>query len=98
MQICKEEKSMPFIQLAGDQPVYVLINVVKNENQKKISKILLVVGGFLTHRAFMAAMYIRFKGSSLEDFAASAGIAEVGSIEQALKGKPCVQWIEKRMD
>jgi len=97
MQICKEEKPMPFIQLAGDQPVYVLINVVKNENQKKISKILLVVGGFLTHRAFMAAMYIRFKGSSLEDFAASAGIAEV-SIEQALKGKPCVQWIEKRMD
>ena len=41
MQRCKqaaEEKSMSFIQLIGDQPVYALVVEVKNEN-KEISKI-----------------------------------------------------------
>ena len=90
MQKCKqaaEEKSMPFIQLIGDQPVYALIVDVKNENQGHFNNILPVFGGCHTQDAFMATMYRRFKGSGLEDLAVAAGIVEAGSSDQALKGK-----------
>ena len=89
MQRCKqaaEEKSMPFIQLIGDQPVYTLIVEVKNENQGDFQNILPVLGGFHTQATFIA-MYRRFKGSGLEDLAVAAGIVEAGSADQALKGK-----------
>ena len=89
-QRCKqaaEEKSMPFIQLIGDQPVYALIVEVKNENQGHFENILPVLGGSHTQGAFMATIYGRFKGSGLEDLAVAAGIVEAGSTDQALKGK-----------
>ena len=82
-----EEKSMPFIQLIGDQPVYALIVEVKNENQGDFENILPVLGDFHTEGAFMATMYRRFKGSGLEDLAVAAGIVEAGLTDPALKGK-----------
>ena len=90
MQRCKqaaEEKSMPFLQLVGDQPVYALILEVKNENPKDFKNILPILGGFHTQGAFMATIYRRVKGSGLEDLAVAAGIVEAGSVDQALKGK-----------
>ena len=59
MQRCKQaakEKSMPFIQLIGDQPVHALIAEVKNENQGDFENILPVLGGCHTQGAFMATM------------------------------------------
>ena len=86
-QQAAEHKSMPFIQLVGDQPVYALINEVKNENPDKFKVVLPVLGGFHIQCAFMATIHRRFKGSGLEDLAVAAGIVEAGSVEQAMKGK-----------
>ena len=90
MQRCKqaaEERSMQFIQVIGDQPVYALIAEVKNENQGDFENILPVLVGFHTQGAFMNTVYRRFKGSGLEDLAVAAGIVEAGFADQALKGK-----------
>ena len=48
---------MPFIQLIGDQPVYLVIVEVENENQGDFKNILPVLGGFHTQGSFMATIY-----------------------------------------
>ena len=80
-------KSMPFIQLVGDQPVYALIMEVKNENPEKFEKVLPVLGGFHIQTAFLSTIAKRFCGSGLEEWVVAAGIVEAGSVEQATKGK-----------
>ena len=57
---------------------------VKHANPLLFEKIFPVLGG--VHTA-CTTIYIRFKGSGLEDIAISAGIVEAGSAEAALKGK-----------
>ena len=52
-----EYKSMPFVQLVGDQPVYALILELKHENPEKFKKIL--------PNAFVATIYKRSKGSGI---------------------------------
>ena len=52
-----EYKSMPFVQLVGDQPVYALILELKHENPEKFKKILPVMGSFHAQNAFMATIY-----------------------------------------
>ena len=44
MVVAAEAKSMPFIQLVGDQPVYALMVQLKNENRDKFQLILPVLG------------------------------------------------------
>lgn len=82
-----EYKTMPFIQLVGDQPVYALILEVKNENPEKFKKVLPVMGGFHIQTAFFSTIYKRFSGCGLEEWVVSAGIIASGSVEQALRGK-----------
>ena len=82
------QKSMPFIQLLGDQPFYALINEVKYENPEMFKHILPVLGGFHIQCAFMATIYQRFRGSGLEDWVVASGIVEAGSFEVILKMNP----------
>lgn len=89
MERCRktaEYKSMPFIQLVGDQPVYALILEIKNENPELFEKILPVLGGFHTSCAFLSVIYRRFKGSGLSDLAVAAGMVESGSVDAAIRG------------
>ena len=52
-----EFKSIPFLQLLGDQPVYALILEIKNKNAVLFEKILSVLGGFQTACAFLYVIY-----------------------------------------
>ena len=64
MQRCKEAaefKSMPFVQLVGDQPVYTLILEIENKNNVLFEKILTVLGGFHSACALICVIYRRFK-------------------------------------
>ena len=79
-------KSMPFIQLVGDQPVYALITELKNENVERFDKVIPVRGSFHLEMAFMNTIYKRFDGSGLSDMIVAAGIVEQGSVEKALSG------------
>ena len=81
-----EYKSMPFVQLVGDQPVYALILELKLENPEKFKKILPVMGGFHAQNAFMATIYKRFKGSGIFQLVHASDLLEEGSTDQALRG------------
>ena len=81
-----EFKSMPFVQIVGDQPVYALILDIKNENPVLFESILPVLGGFHTACAFLSVIYRRFKRSGLEDHVVAAGMIEPGSVDDAIKG------------
>ena len=67
MVAATEAKSMPFIQLVGDQPVYALMVQLKNENRDKFQLILPVLGPFHTHISFISAINKRFQGSGLSE-------------------------------
>ena len=65
MVTCKEiadHKSMPFIQLVGDQPVYTLLTELKSENTHKFEKIVKVLGSFHLEMAFMNTIYKYING------------------------------------
>ena len=90
MQRCNQAadlKSMSYVQLNEDQPVYALIEEVKHENPVLFEKFFPVLGGFHTACTFLATVYRRFKGSGLEDIAISDGTVKAGSAETALKVK-----------
>ena len=61
-------KSMPFVLLVGDQPVYALIVQLKYENQELFDRILPFLGPFHTQCSFMSAINKRFDGSGLSVF------------------------------
>ena len=89
MVTCKEiadHKSMPFIQLVGDQPVYTFLTELKSENTHKFVKIVPVLGCFHLEMAFMNTIYKRINGCGLSDLVVAAGIIEQGSVEKALSG------------
>ena len=90
MVVCKQiadHKSMPFIQLVGDQPVFTLITELKNENKEKFVKIMPVFGSFHLEMAFMNTIFKRCNGCGLSDLVVAAGLIEQGSVERALSGK-----------
>ena len=90
MVICKQiadHKSLPFIQLVGDQYVFTLITELKNENKKQFVKIMPVFGSFHLEMALMNTIYKRFNGCGLSDLVVAAGLIEQGSVERAVSGK-----------
>ena len=87
MVAAAEAKSMPFIQLVGDQPVYALMVHLKNENRDKFQLILPVLGPFHAHISFISAINKRFQGSGLSEIVVAADIISEGSVDQALRGK-----------
>ena len=87
MVAAAEAKSMPFIQLVGDQLVYALMVQLKNENRDKFQLILPVHGPFYTHIYFISAINKRFQGSGLSEIVVAADIISEGSVDQALRGK-----------
>ena len=52
-----EFKSMTFVQLVVDQPVYALILEIKNKNHVLFEKILSVLGGFHSACSFLRILY-----------------------------------------
>ena len=80
-------KSMPFILLVGDQPVYALNVQLKYENQELFHWILPFFGPFHTQCSFMSAINRRFNGSRLSDLLVTAEVITEGSVDNALKGK-----------
>ena len=82
-----KKKSMPFIQLVGDQPVYTLIVQLKYENPEQFDLIVPFLGPFHTQCSFMSAIHKRFKGSGLSDVLVAAGAIAEGSVDKALCGK-----------
>ena len=82
-----ETKTLPFVLLTGDQPVYTLIVQLRNEGNGKFDKIIPVLGPFHTQVAFITAISKRFEGSGLSDLFVSAGIIAEKSADQALRGK-----------
>ena len=81
------KKSMPFIQLVGDQPVYGLIVHPKNENPIQCGCILPFLGPFHVQCSFVSAINKRFKDSGLADILVAAGVIVRGSVTRALLGK-----------
>ena len=71
-----ELKSMPFIQLVDDQPVYTLIVQLKNENPKKFKLNLPFLGPFHTHTSLISAIYKLFHGSGLSEILVAADITQ----------------------
>jgi hypothetical protein len=82
-----KKKSMPFVQLVGDQPVYTLIVQLKNENPNKFAKILPFLGPFHAQCSFISAINKRFTGSGISDILVAAGVIAEGSVEKALSGR-----------
>ena len=80
-------KNMPFIQLVGDQPVYVLIVQVKYEHPDQFSVILPTIRPFHINCSFIYAMDKRFRGSGLSDILVTDGVIAEGSVDHALRGK-----------
>ena len=80
-------KRMPFAFLVGDQPVYVLITLLKAENPDKYCDIVPFLGPFHTQCVMISAIYKRYKGSELGDVLVAAGVIAEGSVDHALKGK-----------
>ena len=78
-------KTMPFVLLVGDQPVYALIVQLKYGNQELFDRILPFLGPFHTQCSFISAINKRFDGSGLSDLVAAEVIPE-GSADSALKG------------
>ena len=79
-------KTVPFILLVGDQPVYTLIVQLKYGNQKLFDRILPFLGPFHTQCSFISAINKRSDGSGLSDLVAAEVIPE-SSVDNALKGK-----------
>eukprot|EP00794_Sanderia_malayensis_P017851 gene17851-19634_t len=88
-----KKKSMPFVQLVGDQPVYTLIVQLKYENAEQFDLIVPFLGPFHTQCSFMSAINKRFKGSGLSDVLVAAGAVAEGSVDRALGGKHYKQGI-----
>ena len=82
-----EMKSMPFIQVVGDQPVYALIVQLKYENPDAFHVILPFLGPFHIHGSLIYAMYKRFRGCGLSDILVAADVIAEGSVDQAIRGK-----------
>ena len=82
-----DEKSLPFVLLTGDQPVYTLIVQVRNECVGMFDKIIPFLGPFHTQVAFITAISKRFQGSGLADIVVSASIIAEKSVDQAFRGK-----------
>ena len=89
MVAAAEMKSMPFIQVVGDQPVYALIVQLKYENPDAFHVILPFLGPFDIefHGSFIYAMYKRFRGCGLSDIVVAADVIAEGSVDQAMRGK-----------
>ena len=87
MVAAAEMKSMPFIQVVGDQPVYALIVQLKYENPDAFHVILPFLGPFHIHGSFIYAMYKRFRGCGLSDILVAADVIAEGSVDQAMRGK-----------
>ena len=81
-----EYKSMLFVQLVADQPVYALILDLKHENHEKYKMILPVMGGFHAQNDFMATIYKRLKGSGIFQLVHASDLLEEGSTDQTLRG------------
>ena len=79
-------KSMPFVLLVGDEPVYALIVQLKYENQELFDRILPFLGPFHTQCSFMSAINKRFNGSGLSDLLVAADVIAESSVDNALKG------------
>ena len=56
-RIVTELKSMPFVQLVGDQPVHTLILEIKNKNPVLFEKILLFLVELYTACDFLSVIY-----------------------------------------
>ena len=82
-----KKKSMPFVLLVGDQPVYALIVQLKYENQELFDRILSFLCPFHTQCSFMSAINKRFNGSGLSDLLVAADIIAESSVDNASKGK-----------
>ena len=80
-------KSVPFVLLVGDQPVYALIVLLKYENQELFYRILPLLGPFHIQCSFMSSINKRFNQSGLSDRLVAAEIIAEGSVDDALKGK-----------
>ena len=80
-------KSMPFVLLVGDQPVYALIVQLKYENQELFHRILPFLGPFHLQCSFMSAVNKIFNGSGLSDLLVAAEVIAESSVDNALKGK-----------
>ena len=80
-------KSMPFVLLVGDQPVYALIVQLTYENQELFDRILPFLGPFHTQCSFMSAINKRFNRSGLSDLLVAAEVIPKGSVDNELKGK-----------
>ena len=85
-EIVAVSKNMPFIQFAGDLPVYAQIVELKYENPDKFAHILPILGSFRIEMSFMSAIYKRLKESNIEDLLVEAGLIAQGSVFQALRG------------
>ena len=82
-----ETKTLPFVLLTGDQPVYTLIVNLVNEANGRYDKKIPILGPFHTQVAFITAISKRFEGSGLSDIFVSAGIIADKSVDQAMRGK-----------
>ena len=81
-----EEKNIPFDLLTSEQPVYTLIEQLKNENKEKFNKIIPILGPLHTKVAFITVIAKRFEGSGLSDIFVSASIIGDKSVDQAMRG------------
>ena len=80
-------KSMPFVLLVGDQPVYALVVQLKYENPDLFDCIIPFLDPFHSQCSFMSAINKRFNGSGLSDLLVAAEVIAEGSVDHALKGK-----------
>ena len=87
MVAAAEMKSMPFIQVVGDQPVYAVIVQLKYENPDAFHVILPFLGPFHIHGSLIYAMHKRFRGCGLSDILVAANVIAEGLVDQAMGGK-----------
>ena len=76
---------MPSLILTGDQSLYTLIVLIRNENSDKFKKITPILGPFHTQVAFMTSLAKRYEGSGLSDLIVSTSIIANKSIDQAMR-------------
>ena len=80
-------KNLLFVHLVGDQPVYTLMVLLRNENPGAFSKIISILGRFHIQCAFIKCISKRFEGSGLSDIIVSTDIIADKSVDQAMWGK-----------